>query len=153
MAFALTGESHMKTMTLISSVIVALIFSVTLPAQQGPSKANDNHLGTWKLISTKYGNADKFTDYPKERRRLKMLTATQFMWMDEDMKSKKILSSASGQYSYQDTIYIETIEYASNDMQGYLGKKQSFTVKIDGDKLIQSGRLSEVLRLKNSGNG
>ena len=138
----------MKTMTLICSVAVALTISATLHAQQVPSKANDNLLGTWKLISTKYGNADKFTDYPKEQRRLKMLTATQFMWVDEDMNSKKLLSSASGQYSYQDGIYIETIDNASNDMRQYLGKKQSFTIRIAGDKLIQSGTLSDGFKIE-----
>jgi hypothetical protein len=33
-------------------------------------------------------------------------------------------------------------------MESYLGKKQAFTIKIDGDKLVQSGKLSDGLQIE-----
>ena len=33
-------------------------------------------------------------------------------------------------------------------MEPYLGKKQVFTIKIDGDKLFQSGQLSDGLKIE-----
>jgi hypothetical protein len=33
-------------------------------------------------------------------------------------------------------------------MKAYLGKKQEFTIKIDGDKLTQSGKLSDGMKIE-----
>jgi len=33
-------------------------------------------------------------------------------------------------------------------METYLGKKQAFTIRIDGDKLFQSGQLSDGLKIE-----
>jgi hypothetical protein len=33
-------------------------------------------------------------------------------------------------------------------MEAYLGKKQAFKIKIDGDKLFQAGQLSDGLKIE-----
>ena len=138
----------MKKTALILSAVVTLAFTVALVAQQQPAKGGGSHLGTWQLVSIKYGEAKDFSDYPKERRRLKMITATHFTWVDYDTKTKKVSSWACGAYSLHDGDYTETIEFVGEGMETYLGKKQTFTIKIEGDKLSQSGQLSDGLKIE-----
>jgi hypothetical protein len=130
------------------STMVILALTAAVVAQQPPTKNSDSHLGTWQLVSTKYGDAKDMADYPKERRRLKMITATHFTWVDYDIKTKKISSSAGGTYTLRDGAYAETIEFVGEGMETYLGKKQEFTIRIDGDKLFQSGQLSDGLKIE-----
>ena len=129
-------------------MIAALGFTLALLAQQQPAKGGGGHLGTWQLVSAKYGEAKDFSDYPKERRRLKMITATHFTWVDYDTTTKKIGSSAGGAYVLKDGAYTETIEFVGEGMETYLDKKQAFTIKADGDKLTQSGQLSDGLKIE-----
>ena len=44
--------------------------------------------------------------------------------------------------------YTETIEFCGEGMEPYLGKAQKFTLKVDGDKLFQSGDLSDGLHIE-----
>jgi hypothetical protein len=138
----------MKKIALALISVVALAFAVTMVAQQQPAKPGGSHLGTWQLVSTKYGEATEFSDYPKERRRLKMITATHFNWVDYDTTTKKVSSSAGGPYTFKDGAYTETIEFVGEGMETYLGKQQAFTIKVDGDKLTQSGQLSDGLKIE-----
>ncbi len=39
-------------------------------------------------------------------------------------------------------------EFVGEGMETYLGKKQEFTIRIDGDKLFQSGQLSDGLKIE-----
>ena len=138
----------MKKTALIFSAVAALVFTTALVAQQAPEEISGTHLGTWKLVSTKYGNATEFSEYPKESQRVKLITATHFAWVDYDTQTKKVSSTAGGQFSLRDGVYTETIEFVGEGMEPYLGKKQEFTIKIDGDKLFQSGQLSDGLKIE-----
>ena len=119
----------MRKTSLILSVIAALGFTLALLAQQQPAKGGGGHLGTWQLVSAKYGEAKDFSDYPKERRRLKMITATHFTWVDYDTTTKKIGSSAGGTYVLKDGAYTETIEFVGEGMETYLDKKRHLLSK------------------------
>lgn len=123
-------------------------FAATLVAQQPVEKGRGAHLGTWQLVSTKYGNEKEFSDYPMERRRIKMITATHFTWVDYETATKKVSSSAGGPYSLRDDAYVETIEFVGEGMEPYLGKKQEFRIRVEGDKLFQSGQLSDGLKIE-----
>lgn len=138
----------MKRITLTLSAFVILAFAAVLIAQQPSAKGGGSHLGTWRLVSTKYGDAKEFSDYPKEHQRLKMLTAMHFIWVDYDAGTKKIASSAGGPYSMREGVYTETIEFFGEGMETYLGKKQEFTIRIAGDKLFQSGKLSDGFKIE-----
>ena len=138
----------MRKTSWILGTVAFLAFTADLVAQQQSAQGGGSHLGTWQLASTKYGDAKDFSDYAKENRRLKLITATHFTWVDYDTKTKKISSSAGGPYSLRDSVYIETIEFVGDDMETYLGKKQEFTIRIDGDKLYQSGKLSDGLKIE-----
>ena len=129
-------------------VAVAIVLAFSLVAQQQPAKGSGTHLGTWTLISTKYGDAKDFSDFPKEQRRVKLITATHFTWVQYDAANKKVESIAGGPYTLDGGSYTETIEFVGEGMETYLGKKQPFTIKVDGDKLNQSGQLSDGLKIE-----
>ena len=44
--------------------------------------------------------------------------------------------------------YTETIDYAGEGMTDYFGKKQSFTIRVEGDKLHQTGQLSDGTKVE-----
>jgi len=134
--------------SLITLVAAATVLVVTLVAQQPTAKVGGTHLGTWQLISFKYGDATGFSDAPKEQRRVKMITATHFTWVHYDAGIGKVESMAGGPYTLDGVSYTETIEFVGAGMETYLGKKQTFKIKVDGDKLHQSGQLSDGLKIE-----
>ena len=95
----------MKKTALILSVVLSLAFEAILVARQQPAPGGGAHLGTWELVSMKYGDAKEFSDYPKDHRRLKMITATHFTWVDYDPKTGKVNSMAGGPYSLKAVSY------------------------------------------------
>jgi hypothetical protein len=137
----------MKIPVFILALLVAILFSPSL-ISQNPIESNGKHLGTWKLVSTKYGAATSFTDYPKKSFRLKIINATHFTWVEVDASTKRVLASAGGRYKRSGDSYTETIEFAGEGMETYLGKSQKFTVRVEGDKLFQSGELSDGLKIE-----
>lgn len=129
-------------------VTAATFLAATLVAQQQTAKGSGTHLGTWQLASTKYGEAKDFSDFPKDQRRVKLITATHFTWVQYDAGTKKAESMAGGPYTLDGGSYTETIEFVGTGMETYLGKKQPFTIKVVGDKLYQSGQLSDGLKIE-----
>ena len=105
------------------------------------------HLGAWRLVSYKYGETDKWADAPQDQKRVKLITDTYFTWVAYEA-SGKVQSMAGGKCTYNDATYTETIEYAGEGMAAYLGKKQSFTIRVEGDKLHQSGQLSDGMKIE-----
>jgi len=45
-------------------------------------------VGTWKLVSTKYGEAKEHTPYPGGSSRTKIINATHFVWLEVQNDSK-----------------------------------------------------------------
>ena len=48
-----------------------------------------NHLGTWQLVSLKYGDESKWSDAPSDQRRIKLITETHFTWVAYAVASGK----------------------------------------------------------------
>ena len=117
-------------------------------AQQAPAGESGKHLGTWRLVSTKYGDATEFTKYPESGRRLKLINATHFMWVEVNAENKEVVTTAGGSYKLAGNSYTETIEWAGDGMQEYVGKPQKFQIRVEGDKLFQSGELSDGLKIE-----
>ncbi len=116
------------------------------------AKADNSHpgkselLGTWELVSTRYGDAKDFTDYPGEPKRLKIINDTHFIWVE--VTGMKTTGSAGGHYTLDGDKYVETIEFAMPGMEPFVGKPQRFTVKVTGDKFFQSGELSTGFKIE-----
>src|SRR5947209_5502164 len=106
----------MRNRAWMFTAVIILTIAGSLLARQ-PPKEGGNHLGTWQLVSTKYGDAKDFSDYPKERQRIKMITATHFSWVDYDTKTRKVSSSAGGPYKLQGEVYTETIDFIGEGME------------------------------------
>jgi hypothetical protein len=106
------------------------------------------HLGTWRLVSFKYGAAGEWSEVPQGQKRLKLITDTHFTWVGYEVASGKVLSMAGGEYTLAGEAYTETIDYAGEGMTDYLGKKQTFTMRVEADKLHQSGQLSDGTKLE-----
>jgi hypothetical protein len=134
-----------KTPLMLAAVLTLMFITVLISAQPATKDA----VGTWQLVSTKYGDAKEFSDVPKDERHVKMLTATHFIWVIYDGKTNLVSTSMGGSYTLHNGKYTETVEFfLPKEMEGYLGKKQEFTLKIDGDKFFQSGTLSDGTKIE-----
>jgi len=117
-------------------------------AQQEPGTKSGSLLGTWELVSYKYGDQKEFADFPKDRHRVKMITETQAIWFEFPTSTKEIQAGAGGAYSLVGDTYTESKDFAIGGMMGYLGKKHVYTVRLEGDRLTQSGALSDGLKIE-----
>jgi hypothetical protein len=113
-----------------------------------PVPASPPHWGTWQLMSFKYGDDTKWTDRPQAQRKIKLITETQFAWVEYEVASGKVLSMAGGPYTLSGGAYTETIAYGGEGMTDYVGKPQPFTIRVEGDKLHQSGQLSDGIKIE-----
>ena len=107
-----------------------------------------SHFGAWQLASFKYGDAEKWSEVPAGERRVKLITDKHFTWVAYEVPSGKIQTMAGGSCTYSNGAYLEVIEYAGEGVTDYIGKKQMFTLKVDGDKLHQSGQLSDGTKIE-----
>ena len=128
--------------------LIALFVVGILAVAQDSAAKKDGHLGTWKLVSTKYGDEKEFGKRGEDSQRIKHITATHFTWVEVATELKAITSGAGGKYTLEGTTYTETIEYAGQGMEAFVGKPQKFTIKVEGDKLHQSGELSNGLKIE-----
>jgi hypothetical protein len=128
---------------------LALLFiCIVLHTLTAAAETKPGIVGTWKLVSTKYGEAKEHTPYTGSSTRTKIINPTHFVWLEVQTDSKKVVSSAGGKYTFSGGAYTETIDFAGQGMEEYLGKPQKFTVRIKGDKLTQSGALSDGLKIE-----
>jgi hypothetical protein len=139
----------MRKTLLILGTAAALAFTAALPGAEKPQKDAASHLGTWRLVSTKYGDAKEFSDVSNQEPHIKMLTADRFVWVIYDSKIKLISRSMGGSYRLQGSSYTETVEFfLPQGMKVYLGKEQVFTIRVEGDRLFQSGKLSDGMNIE-----
>ena len=117
-------------------------------AQQEPGAESASLLGAWEFVSYRYGDQKEFADAPKDRPHIKMITETHFLWFEFDASTKEIQTGAGGSYSLSGNTYIESTDFAIRGMTNYLGKKHVFTVRVEGDRLTQSGALSDGLKIE-----
>jgi hypothetical protein len=128
--------------------LMMLLFAVAHPAQQ-----KNGIEGVWQAISQKVDGKESLTSGSD----LKYITAKHWIWIYQDktksmapIETKKgetlasILSSANafgagaGTYKLVGNKYTETIQYFGDP--SYIGLSLDFTVKVEGDRLYQSGK-------------
>lgn len=102
-----------------------------------------------ELVKIKYGDAPEFSDFPKEHRRLKLITDTHLSWVEYDTVGKKeVKGGAGGPYTLKGEIYTETIEFATGGMVEFLDKTHPFKIRMEGDKCFVSGTLANGLKIE-----
>jgi hypothetical protein len=134
----------MRSHSIHALVVVALL---ALPAATGrpddPKPAADNKLlGTWKLVSAKYGGREY--KYPEGSMTLKHVTPTQFMWATYD-KDGRVTRTSGGGYTLKGEVYEEVPRYGlGSDFLIIKGKAQAFRWKVEGNKWFHTGQLSNA---------
>jgi hypothetical protein len=127
---------------------VALLFATGVQAQEGSQKMSGSHLGTWKLVSYKYGPSQPgFRDFPESQQRIKLITETHFTWVQFDAATMKVGAAAGGTYSLSGNTYTESIDFGLG-MDTYSGAKHAFTIRVEGDKFFLSGSLADGLMIE-----
>jgi hypothetical protein len=130
------------------AVVTLFVLLAAAAAEEPKGEAKGQHplVGTWKLVSAKYGGQDY--QFPEGTTMLKHVTPSQFMWVSYD-KDGKVFRSAGGSYTIKDKEYEETPEYGiGDDYESIKGKAQTFTWKVDGDKWYHDGKLSSGLTIE-----
>lgn len=139
----------MKKTPLILTTVAAIVLTTVLFGAEKPVNDVSSPIGTWQLVSTKYGEAKEFSEVSKDEPHIKMITPTHFSWVIYDPKTKLLSASMGGSYRLEGAKYTETVEfYFPEGMKVYLGKDQMFTIKIEGDRLLQSGKLSDGQKIE-----
>ena len=139
------------SMTRIVSLaaVVALVLAATNAVAEEPksdAKAANKLVGTWKLISAKYGEMEQ--KFPEGVTMVKHVTPTQFMWATYD-KDGTVTRAAGGAYTLDGDNYVETPEYGiSDDFQLIKGKAQTFKCKVEANKWHHDGKLSNGLTIE-----
>ncbi|MEO7988496.1 MAG: hypothetical protein ABI663_03085 [Chryseolinea sp.] len=100
--------------------------------------------GTWELISeTKIENSDTiFTPASKDQKMIKILNDSHFSFLRHDLNKGKdstaTFVAGGGSYSLKDNQYTEHLDYCN--FREWERNSFVFTVAIQNDTLIQSGR-------------
>ena len=131
------------------AVVVALAVAAAAARAGDPkadAKADNKLLGTWKLVTAKYGGEE--FKFPEGTTHIKHVTPTQFMWATYD-KDGTVTRAAGGAYTLDGENYVETPEYGlGDDFKLIKGKAQTFKWKVDGDKWYHNGKLSNGLEIE-----
>ena len=120
-----------------------VIAAATAVANSQHSTANRNQImGTWQLVSGVYGGQPT----PAGTTEVKIISTKRFMFIQYDPANNKALASGFGTYVFTDDSYTEHIELLDVNGQGdsYVGKDLTFTVKLDGDTMVQSGSIGQM---------
>jgi hypothetical protein len=115
-------------------------------AQTAEAKTDNKLLGTWKMVSAKYGGQE--FKFPEGTTTLKHVTPNQFIWVGHD-ENGKITRAAGGRYTIKGDTYEEVPEYGlSEDFDVIKGQAQVFKWKVDGNKWLHNGKLSNGLTIE-----
>lgn len=126
---------------LFSLALAASLFACRSP-RTNPEAAQ--LIGTWKLLSATVieGRDTVKTDYSADRSFIKIINPTHFAFLQHNLKGNKDTTSGfaagGGHWKFSNGAYTEQLEYCSD--REWEGHSFSFTVSINGDTLVQTGR-------------
>ena len=135
--------------TMLTSLIAVWALTLAIvSADEKDKKADtrDRLVGTWKMVSAKYGGQE--VTFPEGSTHMKHITPTHFMWATFDGDGT-VSRSCGGTYTLHDDAYVEHVEFGfSSDFDLLKGKSQSFTCKLEGNKWHHNGKLSNGLTIE-----
>jgi len=136
---------HNLIILLIATIALTSALSVADDPQKAEAKPENKLVGSWKLVSARYGGQE--VTFPAGTTRIKHVTPTQFMWAiyDNDGVVDEVLG---GPYTLKDDHYEEIPEYGKSLIKRLKGMPQSFTWKIEGNKWHHNGKLSSGLMIE-----
>jgi hypothetical protein len=133
-----------RTVTRTLTSLVLFVGGVAALASPPELDTKGKLLGTWRLVSATYGApGDQLHYVPQGLVHLKHLTPTHFTVVTYETQSRKVTITGGGRYSLQDGLYKEAVDYAvGGTLPELLGKEQSFTLQLEGDRWTHSGTLT-----------
>lgn len=130
------------------SVAALMLAQLGHAAPQAVSEDGANKLdGEWELVSFKYGAAP-VQSLSNNRREIKLISGTHFVWVVYDTKKHKPISVGGGTCSRQGDQYTEQVEFGDIRTSTVLGKPQVFHITTDGHNWRHSGVLSDGLSIE-----
>ena len=128
---------------IVLCLLSVFLFVLSVNAQQNSSEI----LGTWKLVSYKYGesNIQFATDSVQ---RIKLFTPTYFTWIHYANKDKMVIEMAGGIYTLAGGDYVEKVGFVGYSMKSYIDKEQVFKMKIEEGKMYVFGVMSDDQRIE-----
>ena len=115
-------------------------------AAKEAAKSGNMLVGTWKLVTAKYGGQD--FKFPAGETMLKHVTPSQFMWATHD-KDGKVYRAAGGHITLKGDVYEETPEYGmGQDFDEIKGKSHTFKAKVVGNTWYSDGKLASGLTIE-----
>lgn len=100
-----------QTMALALLVVVACASACSAADEPKDQGAAANELvGTWKLVSAKYGGRE--AQFPEGTTMLKHMTRTHYMWVTYD-KDGQVIRTAGGPYTFKGGVLESTPEYGA----------------------------------------
>jgi len=127
------------------AIVLLSVFSFVLSvnAQQNPPEI----LGTWKLVSYKYGESDiQFATDSVQM--IKLVTPTYFTWIHYTNKDKMVSEMAGGTYTLAGGDYVENIGFGGYTMKSYINKEQAYKIKIEEGKMYLFGIMTDKQRIE-----
>jgi hypothetical protein len=124
----------------LAAIIVLAATAVAVGADdpKGDEKGEQKLVGTWKVVSAKYGG--KEVKWPEGITTVKHVTPTQFMWATYD-KDGKVIQAVGGPYTLKGEDYAETPEYGVGAVfEKIKGKPIAFKCKVEGNKWYHTGQ-------------
>ena len=76
-----------------------------------------------------------------------MYTKSRYMWVQYDPAKNKSLGSGTGSYVLNGnslTEHVELLDVNGQGAAGYVGKDLTFTIRVEGDTLTQTGSIGEM---------
>jgi hypothetical protein len=132
----------------LAAIIALAVTAATARSAEpkGDAKSENKLVGTWKMLSAKFGGEEFKLDEGVTT--VKHVTPTQFMWASYD-KEGKVTRAAGGDYTLKGEAYAETPAYGiSSDFDEIKGQTHTFTCKLEGNKWYHSGKLSSGLTIE-----
>ena len=112
---------------------------------KGDAKPENKLVGTWKLVSAKYG--DQEAKFEEGETMVKHITPSQFMWATYD-KDGKVFRAAGGDYTLKGEVYEEIPMYGlGSDFDLIKGKAHTFKCRVEGNRWYHNGKLSSGLTI------
>ena len=128
---------------IVISLLSVFLFVLSVNAQQNPPEI----LGTWKLVSYKYGESDiQFATDSIQM--IKLVTPTYFTWIHYKNKDKMVSEMAGGTYTLAGGDYVEKIGFGGYTMKSYINKEQAYKIKIEEGKMYLFGIMSDSQRIE-----
>jgi hypothetical protein len=133
----------MKRLLVCAATMTVAIAAFAWAKQANSASSSNQIVGTWKLESADYSGQPKATGITQ----IKMISKNRYLWLQYDPAKNKTQAAGTGSYMLNGNSYTEHVDLLDvNSSQGnpYVGKDLTFTIKVEGDTLTQTGNIGPM---------